>query len=252
MEHEKGDRCTLLCLQIVGGYRICGYLTFLLSVYFYYPSEIGLAEVQFPDQCHVEFYGSRSDIRTCLVCKTESTAGRSLSDRFESHIVFRYFPDVLHFTQASFFVLGKKRDLELSVSEDFFKRLNIPVHRNDRVKAAKAFIQAKKAIESGWSLVIFPEGGIPDNKRPQMIPFKEGAFKLAKSTGIPIVPLTFLDNYHLFSDPDDLDFAHPGISRVCIHPYISVEDVKNLTEKELELRCFETIAGPLRERGLME
>jgi 1-acyl-sn-glycerol-3-phosphate acyltransferase len=99
--------------------------------------------------------------------------------------------------------------------------------------------------------VIFPEGGIPDNDRPQMIPFKEGAFKLAKSTGIPIVPLTFLDNYHLFSDPDQLDYAHPGISRIVVHPYISVNDVKQLTEKELEARCFDTIAAPLRERGLM-
>lgn len=150
-----------------------------------------------------------------------------------------------------FLFMGKSEILSYPLVKTFFKKLNIPVHRKDRVKAAKSFIQAKKAIENGWSLVIFPEGGIPDNDRPQMIPFKEGAFKLAKSTGIPIVPLTFLDNYHLFSDPDQLDYAHPGISRIVVHPYISVNDVKQLTEKELEARCFKTIAAPLRERGLM-
>jgi 1-acyl-sn-glycerol-3-phosphate acyltransferase len=150
-----------------------------------------------------------------------------------------------------FLFMGKSEILSYPLVKTFFKKLNIPVHRNDRVKAAKAFIQAKKAIEDGWSLVIFPEGGIPDNKRPQMIPFKEGAFKLAKSTGIPIVPITFLDNYHLFSDPDQLDYAHPGISRVCIHPHVPAEEVKALSEKELEARCFDAIAAPLRERGLM-
>lgn len=151
-----------------------------------------------------------------------------------------------------FLFMGKSEILSYPLVKTFFKKLNIPVHRKDRVKAAKSFIQAKKAIENGWSLVIFPEGGIPNHDRPQMIPFKEGAFKLAKSTGIPIVPLTFLDNYHLFSDPDKLDYAHPGISRVIIHETIPAYVIAALSEKELSDRVFELIAGPLRERGWMK
>lgn len=150
-----------------------------------------------------------------------------------------------------FLFMGKSEILSYPLVKTFFKKLNIPVHRKDRVKAAKSFIQAKKAIENGWSLVIFPEGGIPDYNRPQMIPFKEGAFKLAKSTGIPIVPLTFLDNYHMFSDPDQLDYAHPGLSRVMMHKTISAEQVTTLSEKELNDLVFDLIAQPLRERKLM-
>ena len=85
-----------------------------------------------------------------------------------------------------------------------------------------------------------------------MIPFKEGAFKLAKSAKVPLVPLTFLDNHHIFSDPGDLDYAHPGISRVVMHPVISAEEVEHSTEKELLEKCFNTIAGPLKEKGLMK
>jgi 1-acyl-sn-glycerol-3-phosphate acyltransferase len=150
-----------------------------------------------------------------------------------------------------FLFMGKSEILSYPLVKTFFKRLNIPVYRNDRVKAAKSFIQAKQAIQNGWSIVLFPEGGIPDENRPQMISFKEGAFKLAKSAHIPIVPITFLDNYHVFSDPDQLDYAHPGISRVVVHPFIPVSLIDSMSEKELSDHCFNRIAGPLRERSLM-
>ena len=97
--------------------------------------------------------------------------------------------------------MGKSEILSYPLMKTFFKRLNIPVFRNDKRLAAKSFIQAKQALAAGWSIVLFPEGGIPDENRPSMIPFKEGAFKLAKSANVPLVPITFLDNHHIFSDP---------------------------------------------------
>jgi 1-acyl-sn-glycerol-3-phosphate acyltransferase len=154
--------------------------------------------------------------------------------------------------QHRFLFMGKGEILSYPLVKTFFKRLNIPVFRNDRLKAAKSFIQAKQAIAEGWSIVIFPEGGIPDNEKPCMVPFKDGAFKLAKNAGVPIVPLTFLDNYHIFSDPGAiLGPAHPGISRVVMHDVITVEEVKRLTEQELSEKVFALVSGPLIERGLM-
>lgn len=151
-----------------------------------------------------------------------------------------------------FLFMGKSEILSYPLIKTYFKRLNIPVYRKDRLKAAKAFIQAKQAVAQGWSVVIFPEGGIPD-RCPQMIPFKIGAFKLAKSADIPIIPITFIDNYHLFSDPEDLlGPAHPGISRVHLHPVISKEEVACYSEQELCDRTFALISQPLIERGLME
>lgn len=151
-----------------------------------------------------------------------------------------------------FLFLGKSEILSYPLVKTFFKRLNIPVHRKDRSKAAKSFIQAVRAVEQGWSLMIFPEGGIPDDHLPAMIPFKDGAFKLAKRCRIPIIPLTFLDNYHLFSDPDKLfDSAHPGLSRVVFHEVISIDQQDLLSEQELADYVFEILARPLREKGLM-
>lgn len=151
-----------------------------------------------------------------------------------------------------FLFMGKGEILNYPLLKTFFKRLNIPVFRGDRIKSAKAFIQAKRALSNGWSVVIFPEGGIPDEDLPQMIPFKEGAFKLAKSAEVGILPMTFLDNYHVFSDPEQiLGFAHPGISRVYVHDIISKEEVAILNESELSIKTFDIVAEPLRARGLM-
>lgn len=145
-----------------------------------------------------------------------------------------------------FLFMGKSEILKYPLMKTLFKRLNIPVFRKDRVKAAKSFIQAKKALANGWSIIIFPEGTIPDENHPHMIPFKEGAFKLAKSAKVPLVPITFTNNYYLFSDPECiLGPARPGISHVYRHDYISVETVEKLSAEELMQLAFDIINEPI-------
>lgn len=147
-----------------------------------------------------------------------------------------------------FLFLGKGEILNYPILKTYFKGLNIPVHRKDRAKAAQSFNQAKKAVRQGWSIVIFPEGGIPDDDNPKMIPFKGGAFRLAKALEIPIVPVTFTNHYKLFSDPEMLlGPARPGISRVYIHPAIEVETIDALGLTELMEECFNTINRPILE-----
>jgi 1-acyl-sn-glycerol-3-phosphate acyltransferase len=147
-----------------------------------------------------------------------------------------------------FVFLGKSEILTYPIIKTYFKNLNIPVYRGDRNKAGKSYILAHKAVHEGWSLVIFPEGGIPDHYVPRMIPFKDGAFKLAKELNIPIVPLTFTNNYHLFSDPTEiLGPARPGIAYLYIHPFISLETIQNNEVKTLKEMCFQIVEAPIRE-----
>ncbi len=145
-----------------------------------------------------------------------------------------------------FLFLGKSEILQYPILKTYFKRLNIPVYRDSPIKSARSFIQARKEMEKGWSLVIFPEGGIPDTELPKMIPFKDGAFQLAKNTKAPIVPITFMNNFQLLGEP--LDFfsnARPGLSYVHIHPFISKERVMQLSKDELNTLCFDIISSPL-------
>jgi 1-acyl-sn-glycerol-3-phosphate acyltransferase len=147
--------------------------------------------------------------------------------------------------QEPFLFLGKSEILRYPLVSSFFKNLNIPVYRKDKLKAAKSFVHAKQALANGWSLVVFPEGGIPDDDLPKMKPFKEGAFKLAKSCKVPIVPITFLNNYKLFSDPDQLlGEAHPGVCQVVQHPIIDVSTIESMTVEELMDFTYTLLSKP--------
>ena len=146
-----------------------------------------------------------------------------------------------------FAFLGKAEILKYPIVRTYFKALNIPVYRKDKSKAGQALGQAKKAMEGGWSIVIFPEGTIPEENIPQMYPFKNGAFRLAKNLNVPILPLTFTQNFHLFSDPTHiLGPAHPGVVAVHIHPFISVEEIAACSAEEISDKCFELIEAPLK------
>lgn len=145
-----------------------------------------------------------------------------------------------------FLFLGKSEILSYPIISTYFKGLNIPVDRKDRRKSAMSLVMAKKAVAEGWSIVIFPEGGIPDDDNPKMLRFKQGAFNLAKSLNIPIVPLSFTNNFELFCDP--LDFkgtARPGVSHLYIHPFLSCEEVEGMEIKELSHTCFQIINEPI-------
>lgn len=166
---------------------------------------------------------------------------------FDLFVMYSLFP------ANRFLFLGKSEILTYPLVKTFFKKLNIPVYRNDRVKAAKSFIQAKNALNEGWSLVIFPEGGIPDTQLPQMASFKEGAFKLAKSAQCPLVPITFVNHFKLFSEIENWKgMAQPGISKIYIHQAVLFETYGSMSESEVAQYTYDIIAEPLREKGYMK
>jgi 1-acyl-sn-glycerol-3-phosphate acyltransferase len=146
-----------------------------------------------------------------------------------------------------FLFMGKYELLKWPLFNIFFRDMNIAVNRGSRIEAAKAFRRAAQAIDRGTSIAIFPEGTIPDHA-PRMKPFKDGAFRLAIEKQVPIVPITFLDHWRLFGEPENLTSrARPGIARAVVHPAIHT---KGLTEADLvalRRKVYEVIEGPLLE-----
>ncbi len=146
--------------------------------------------------------------------------------------------------------MGKAELTKIPLFGRFFRTIDIAVNRKSIRDSYRAFKLAKEHIATGASIVIFPEGGIPESA-PTMRKFKAGAFKIALQLGVPVLPITFIDNWHLL--PDDGKYrAKPGIARAIVHEPM---EVLQLTEEDLEAfaeKIYNTINGPLLENGMVK
>lgn len=64
---------------------------------------------------------------------------------------------------------------------------DIRLVRGDRDSAAEAIVQCRDRLQKRVSVMIFPEG--TRSRTREMLPFKDGAFRLAIETGTPILPI---------------------------------------------------------------
>ncbi len=65
----------------------------------------------------------------------------------------------------------------------------IPIDRGNSEEARKTLNQAVQKLQSGVSVLIFPEGTRSENG--EIKPFKKGGFVLALRSGLPIMPMVF-------------------------------------------------------------
>src|SRR5215204_5453395 len=65
--------------------------------------------------------------------------------------------------------------------------LDVPVRRGERESAAAALAECRDRLARRVSVMIFPEG--TRSRTDELLPFKDGAFKLAIETGVPILPV---------------------------------------------------------------
>ena len=148
---------------------------------------------------------------------------------------------ILYQTFTQYFVfMGKKSLAKVPVFGIFFKKMNIPVDRKSIVDGKRAMDRCGQELEKGRSVVMFPEGTISTHV-PELLKFKNGAFKLAIEKQVPVVPITFHTNYKrlemagLFSGR-----SGPGIARAVIHEPIPTlgmneDDISALREKVFKI-----------------
>jgi 1-acyl-sn-glycerol-3-phosphate acyltransferase len=120
-----------------------------------------------------------------------------------------------------------------------FAKLHIQVDRNDPASRSKSLQRSIKALQSGRSVVIFPEGGIKSECPPKMHrPFKDGAFRMAIGQQVPVVPISLLNNHRLLPDKTKMRL-HPGRIRAIVHAPI---ETTGLTLADLETLKEQTYA----------
>ncbi len=64
---------------------------------------------------------------------------------------------------------------------------DVPIHRGQSISAREAMDACRTRLAGRVSVMIFPEG--TRSPRAEMLPFKDGAFRLALEAGVPILPL---------------------------------------------------------------
>lgn len=114
----------------------------------------------------------------------------------------------------------------------------IEVDRSDPEAAARSIDRAVGEIQSGRSVILFPEG--TRSRTAEMLPFKKGAFVLAIMAKAPLVPVTLLGMAELLQP--DTPFLFPGRVKIIIHDPIETANLELDDRNELLERARKIIA----------
>jgi 1-acyl-sn-glycerol-3-phosphate acyltransferase len=117
----------------------------------------------------------------------------------------------------------------------------ISLDRSNREKSVRSLKAAKKKLEGGWSVLIYPEG--TRSSDPNLQPFKKGAFMMAVQTGVPILPVTCNGAYRVL--PRKTITFIPGHITVTIGDPIQTQGLTEQDVPELMERTRHEIAKSL-------
>ena len=103
--------------------------------------------------------------------------------------------------------------------------------------------RAKAALDSGISLIAFPEASRTRDGHVQE--FKKGVFRIAQRFGIPIVPMSIVGSYEFFQTGNWM--LYPGRITVYLHDTIDPANVERTGLDDLRTRVQEIVAAPVEE-----
>ena len=125
-----------------------------------------------------------------------------------------------------------------------FAKLHIQVDRGDKNSRVTSMTRSIKALKSGRSVMIFPEGGIWSKDLPKMsLPLKDGGFAMAIQQQVPIVPISLLNNYKIM--PDGHFAVYPQTIRAIVHQPIETSGMTTEDIEELKKRFYDVVQRAL-------
>lgn len=116
---------------------------------------------------------------------------------------------------------------------------HVYIDRSNKRRAQESIQAAKQQLRHGTSIFFFPEGTRSLDGR--LLPFKKGAFKLAKELGLPILPVTIVGSRDVL--PAKTLNLFPGNIEIVIHPPIALND--DSSEEQLMTLSRERIVSRL-------
>lgn len=175
--------------------------------------------------CYILFYGMGFSYQLI------NTTGQQLS-REQNYILIANHTSIMDIMLMSVLhphhpicFIGKAELAKIPLFGLIYKRICILVDRENLRSRAEVYPLAAQKIKNGQSLVIFPEGGVPDDTSVRLAPFKIGAFKIASEHRIPIAVYSF----HGLKEGFPFDY-HKGFPRKVIVHFHGILDPNKDTE----------------------
>ena len=132
--------------------------------------------------------------------------------------------------------VGKKELVKIPIFGIIYKRICVMVDRTSPRSRADVYRRCAERMKEGQSIVIFPEGGVPDDTSVILDSFKDGAFTLSSKYQSPIAVFTFAGLKKMF--PFNYSKGHPGKVKVyftaIIEPDQSVEMLKEKAHHQIK------------------
>ena len=154
-----------------------------------------------------------------------------------NHSSFIDIPLLLQTIPGFLNFVGKSSLAKVPLWGPIYNKLYITVDRRNPVSSARSYLKSKKTLlEEKRSLAIFPEGSISEKAGTEMLPFKDGPFKLAIETQIPLVPVSMPFNHIFLPDVPGKFIVNWQPLKMIIHEPIptkglTLQDIPVLKEK---------------------
>ncbi|MFD2035283.1 lysophospholipid acyltransferase family protein [Belliella marina] len=190
-------------------YTIYAFIAFCVSFLLLFP--LLLITIWIPGQ---QKYGRKinrfwANLYFVLICLPVRFEGKKHVKKGQPYVFianhFSYIDiAMMGFVPGDVVFIGKSSLRKIPLFGYYFKNLHIAVNRESVRSRGEVLIRAKKAIDNGSSIVIFPEGGMTSAQPPLLNRFKDGAFTLAIDKQIPIIPVTLSYNHLILPDEKKL------------------------------------------------
>ncbi len=122
---------------------------------------------------------------------------------------------------------------------------HVMIKRGQNREALQSLLKAVDTLKSGRSVHIFPEGTRSENG--QLLPFKRGAFIIAKKAGLPVLPVTIIGSGRI-TPKNSLRIRKGSVKLVIGEP---IDPAAFDSADTLQEAAWQTIRKTLEENGHM-
>lgn len=147
----------------------------------------------------------------------------------------------------NFTFVGKSSLSKVPLFGYMYRNLHITVDRSNFRDRYETVNRSIEALREGKNLAIFPEGGIYTDNPPEMVRFKDGAFRVAIAEQIPLVPVTIPFNWIILPD-DGLFLPRWSPQKLVIHEAIPTKGKTADDIPALKEQAFDVIDAELKRQ----